>query len=91
MVDDLTVELAHMKEDVIVISPYYERNKRGETGYLEKDGMKHIRNIDIWVDGVKYVFGVHYGVFNMVKLYWLHNPELFPTAYCGDDPKYIMK
>jgi len=35
--------------------------------------------------------GIHYGVVGGVKLYWLHNPELFSTAYAGEDPKYILK
>lgn len=37
MVDELTLELAKMDQEVIVISPYYERNKRGVSGYLSTD------------------------------------------------------
>lgn len=91
MVDELTQELAKMNEEVMIISPYYERNKKGETGYLEKDGFKYLENFDIWINGSKYILGVHHGVVNGVTLYWLHNPDLFPTAYAGEDPKYIMK
>lgn len=40
-----------MNEEVWVISPYYERNKKGESGYLDKDGIKHQFNIEIWVGG----------------------------------------
>lgn len=34
---------------MIIISPYYEKNKKGESGYLAKDpiGIKHIGNIDV--------------------------------------------
>ena len=34
MVDELSVGLADLGQDVYVISPYYERNKKGVTGYL---------------------------------------------------------
>ena len=34
MVDELSVGLAELGQDVYVISPYYERNKKGATGYL---------------------------------------------------------
>jgi len=36
MVDELSVGLAELGEEVICISPYYERNRKGESGYLEK-------------------------------------------------------
>ena len=31
------------------------------------------------------------GTYNKVKIFWLHNEEYFPSAYCGDDPKYVIK
>tara|TARA_B110000285_G_scaffold235295_1_gene316146 strand:- start:1936 stop:2283 length:348 start_codon:yes stop_codon:yes gene_type:complete len=34
MVDELAVGLADLGQEVIVISPYYERNRKGQTGYL---------------------------------------------------------
>lgn len=34
MVDELSVGLADLGQEVIVISPYYERNRKGQTGYL---------------------------------------------------------
>ncbi len=36
MVDELSVGLAHLGEHVICISPYYEKNRKGESGYLAK-------------------------------------------------------
>ena len=36
MVDELSVSLAQLGENVICISPYYEKNRKGETGYLAK-------------------------------------------------------
>ena len=36
MVDELSIGLAELGEDVMCISPYYEKNRKGETGYLEK-------------------------------------------------------
>jgi len=34
MVDELSLTLAKLGQEVIVISPYYERNRHGRTGYL---------------------------------------------------------
>ena len=62
-----------MNEEVILITPYYHRNKKGETGYILSDGFKHIRNIEIWMQGEKVILGVFEGVFNGVRLFWLHN------------------
>jgi len=30
-----------MNEEVMVITPYYERNKKGDTGYLESEGFTY--------------------------------------------------
>jgi len=37
MVDELTLELAKLGHTVVVISPYYEKNKNHKTGYLADD------------------------------------------------------
>ena len=49
MVDELSVGLAALGQEVIVISPYYDRNRRGETGYLSKDpaGIVYVDNIEV--------------------------------------------
>ena len=40
MVDELTQQLAKLVPEVYVISPYYDYDRYGNTGYLEKDGVK---------------------------------------------------
>ncbi len=49
MVDELTQGLVKLGKEVIVATPYYEKNKKGEIGYLSKDpaGFKYIGNIDV--------------------------------------------
>jgi starch synthase len=54
MVDELSKELAKIGEEVIVVSPYYEYNKKGQTGYLAADGFKYDQNITVWSAGIKY-------------------------------------
>ena len=71
------------------MSPYYLKNKKGETDYIKE--VKYIRNIEIFVEDRKYIIGVHEGTVNGVRLFFLHNPELFPLAYAGEDPRYVMK
>ena len=36
MIDELSQGLVELGEEIICISPYYEKNRKGETGYLEK-------------------------------------------------------
>jgi hypothetical protein len=37
MVDELCLGLVELGQEVIVISPYYDRNRKGMTGYLALD------------------------------------------------------
>lgn len=92
MVDELTVCLAKLGQDIICITPYYEKNRKGETGYLSKDpaGFNHIGNIEVQLDQ-KYILGVHYGVVNNVKIYFLHNFDIFPSAYAEGSNTFILK
>ena len=65
-----------------MISPYYDRNRKGVTGYLAKDpaGFKYIDNITVNVD-VKITIGIHEGSVGGVKLVFLHHAEIFPQPY----------
>ena len=82
MVDELSQGLVLLGEEVIVISPYYEKNRKNETGYFSRDPVvfSHIGNVEVVLDQ-KYTFGVHHGICNGVKLYFLHNSEIFPSPY----------
>lgn len=51
MVDELTQEMAKMGEDVVVVTPYYELNKKGESGYMAKDGFEYQFNVEFWMTG----------------------------------------
>lgn len=65
-----------------MISPYYDRNRKGETGYLEKDpaGIQYKENIVASVEG-GCPLGVHEGFVNNVRVIFLHNSEIFPSPY----------
>jgi hypothetical protein len=82
MVDELAIGLADLGQDVYVISPYYERNRKGETGYLSRDpaGFQYKDNISVNIAGGT-TLGVHEGVVHGVKLAFLHNSEAFPAPY----------
>lgn len=75
-----------------VISPYYERNRKGETGYLARDpaGITYTGNIDVTV-GSGITLGVHEGVVSGVKVIFLHNGEIFPSPYPDLGPADIMR
>ena len=62
MVDELSQGLQSIGQEVIMISPYYNQNRKGQSGYLNNDpfNIHYIRNVGIDLDG-RYEFGVHYG------------------------------
>ena len=95
MVDELSQGLQEIGQDLIMISPYYDRNKKGQTDYLKDDpfNIHYIRNIEVQLDQ-KYTFGVHYGEGNgNIKYYFLHNYKIFPRPYpdygCEDTLRQI--
>ena len=92
MVDELTQGLSALGQDVIVISPYYDRNRKGESNYLIKDEIffSHKCNIDVYLDK-KYTFGVHYGIGKGIKYFFIHNYEIFPKPYPNGSNEYTIK
>ena len=83
MVDELSQGLACLGQEVYMISPYYNQNRKGASNYLANDpfNIKHDRNISINLDR-NYTFGVHYGKGNGgIHYYFLHNARLFPRPY----------
>lgn len=92
MVDELSQGLVKLGQEVIMISPYYEKNRKGISNYLKDDPAKfdYIGNIEVNLDK-NYTFGVHYGVVNKVKLYFLHNYEIFPAPYPDGNSQFTMK
>lgn len=91
MVDELSKELARLGEEVYIITPYYEYNKKKETNYLWKDGFTFNRNIRSWVAHFEYEFGIHTGKYCGVNYVWFHNSELFCRPYDGEGALYITK
>jgi hypothetical protein len=94
MVDELSQGMAELGENVIVVSPYYNRNRKGVEGYLSEDpegNFKHVFTMDIWMGGVKYSVGAHLGKVKGVRLAFLHNPEIFPHPYADGDAAYTIK
>lgn len=81
MIDELSQGLAAFNENIIVISPYYHKNKKGQTGYLQEDKITHLLNFKIFVGSEEVEIGVFYGIVNKVNLYFIHNEIIFPTPY----------
>ena len=61
MVWELAMELVSLRQDVTIISPYYNVGHKGETNHLKKYGIEHDRSIDVYGPD-KYEVGLHYGV-----------------------------
>jgi hypothetical protein len=49
MVNELTQAMAALGLDIHIISPYYNFNRKGKTGYLEAEGIHWLQNIVTYV------------------------------------------
>ena len=93
MVDELSQGLTSIGQEVIMISPYYNQNRKGATNYLSNDpfNIHYIRNVGINLDN-RYEFGVHYGTGNGgIKYYFLHNSNIFPRPYPDFGPAQTVR
>ena len=90
MVWDLVKDLAVLGVDVSVISPYYNVGLKGETNYLKKYGIEFDQCIDVYAPD-KYEIGIHYGVVDGVKLWFMHNYQFFATPYPTGSTSYRLQ
>lgn len=92
MVDELAIGLADLGQEIIVISPYYERNRKGQTGYLAQDpaGIRYVDNVRVDI-GNGFTLGVHEGTVKNVKVVFLHNGDVFPSPYPDAQPSFIVQ
>mmetsp|Transcript_11297 Transcript_11297/g.19092 ORF Transcript_11297/g.19092 Transcript_11297/m.19092 type:complete len:573 (+) Transcript_11297:147-1865(+) len=81
MVAELSQMLASYGEQVIVISPYYEVNGKGEKNYLEREGIYHSLDMSVWVGPEQVQVGVYEGKFDGVQMFFLKCPQYFPRIY----------
>ena len=93
MVDELIQGLVELGEEVWCISPYYERNRKGETGYLARDpiGIIWEKNIQVKIGNEDVTVGVHRGLYNGVNVIFLHNPVYFPECYVSAKANFVIK
>ncbi|KAL4507061.1 hypothetical protein ABPG72_001854 [Tetrahymena utriculariae] len=91
MTDELTRGLVDLGEDVYVVTPIYDNKLKEKPDLLEKDGFKHTDTISYYIGGTEYQVGIHFGEYKGVKIYFLHNPDMFPAPFAGDDAAYTVK
>ena len=82
MVDELTLGLSSLGQNVIIISPYYYQNRKGVSNYLLEDhiNFEKIKTVTIKLD-MNYSFDVYYGKENNINYYFLSNEIIFPKSY----------
>ena len=93
MVDELSQGLQQLGQELIMISPYYDRNRKGQSDYLANDpfNIKYLQNTTVKLDG-EYTFGVHMGEGNGgIKYYFLHNYKIFPKPYPDGSCEYTLR
>jgi starch synthase len=92
MVDELSIGLANLGEEVWLISPYYERNKKGATGYLEGDpaNINWIVDLNIPIGDTTYQIKAFRGWENGVHYVFLQNAYLFPSTYADGTASFVM-
>lgn len=88
MVDELSIGLADLDQEVYVISPYYNKNRKGETGYLEKDpaGIKFVDRILVEIGEGIFPLDVYEGKVKGVNVIFLHNKKIFSAPYPDEKP-----
>lgn len=87
MIWELAKELVRIGLDVQVISPYYNKNINGEYDYLKKHKIEYQQNIDVFASK-HYQIGVHTGIIDGVKCWFLHHPILFSQPYPSGSNSY---
>lgn len=88
MVWENAKQLAKIGLDVHCISPYYNVNNKGETDYLKKFGIEFKKTIRIYIPN-EIQLGIHYGVVDGVKCWFMHNFDFFGVPLCTTgDSKY---
>eukprot|EP01117_Protostelium_nocturnum_P000558 TRINITY_DN1062_c0_g1_i1.p1 TRINITY_DN1062_c0_g1~~TRINITY_DN1062_c0_g1_i1.p1 ORF type:complete len:1929 (+),score=827.64 TRINITY_DN1062_c0_g1_i1:180-5966(+) len=90
MVNELTQALAALGAEVHVISPYYNYDRKGKTGYLKDEGIVYKQNVITYVGNEYLEVGVHYGFEHGVHLHFLHNFKYFTTPYQSGSPVYQL-
>eukprot|EP00727_Mastigamoeba_balamuthi_P005271 m51a1_g14742 putative starch synthase (1382) ;mRNA; f:283567-288475 len=89
--DELSRSLAKLGLEVYVISPYYNYDKYGNTGYLAGQGGKYLRNVEVRLCGQPVTLGVHGLEENGVKMLFMHNFDFFPFPYAGEGADFKLK
>eukprot|EP01114_Cavostelium_apophysatum_P006786 TRINITY_DN1825_c0_g1_i1.p1 TRINITY_DN1825_c0_g1~~TRINITY_DN1825_c0_g1_i1.p1 ORF type:complete len:1954 (+),score=547.30 TRINITY_DN1825_c0_g1_i1:198-6059(+) len=91
MVNELTQALAALGFDVHIISPYYNYNRKGQTGYLKAEGIDYVQNVSTYVGNEYVELGVHKGKEHGVTLHFLHNWKYFSTPYHTGSPQHQLQ
>mmetsp|Transcript_9844 Transcript_9844/g.30033 ORF Transcript_9844/g.30033 Transcript_9844/m.30033 type:complete len:1593 (-) Transcript_9844:1566-6344(-) len=81
MVDELTKGMVSLGMEVYVISPVYTVNRKGETGYLQRDGFQWTRNIDVNLGTHVVTCGIFEGEEHGVNLIFIERGDYFPKVY----------
>lgn len=81
MVDELTKGMVSLGMEVYVISPVYTVNRKGETGYLQRDGFQWTRNIDVNLGTHVVTCGIFEGQEGGVNLVFIERGDFFPKVY----------
>ena len=92
-VDELTQGLSALGQDIIIISPYYYKNSKGKTDYLENDeyDFKYLKDVSITLDG-NYTFEIYHGKSDSgIKYYFMKNQDLFPKIYPELSPAETLR
>ena len=91
MVDELTRALVLLGCEVIVISPYYNFDRKGQTGYLKEEGVTWLKNITTYVGNERIDVGIHELKEHGITYYFIHHFDFFPTPYHAGSAIHQLK
>ena len=91
MIEDLVEELNNYGEKILLIMPYYDKDKKNKTNYLKEKGVTFKYNLQIHLHNALYKIGVSFLKEKNITYFFLHNFYLFPKIYTYFDKEHQLK
>ena len=86
MINELSEGLVTLGEEVYVVTPYYHFNRKNSSDYLnDEKQFEHTMDFEVRIGMEHYTINLYEGQVNGVKIFFLHNADLFlSTSNQGD-------
>jgi len=92
MINELSEGLVTLGEEVYVVTPYYHFNRRNSSDYLsEENQFEHTLDFEVRIGTEYYTINLYEGQVNGVKIFFLHNVDLFLSTNSQGDGVFTLR